>query len=114
MNKKTTAWIIIAASLILIGILIFVGAMTMLKWDFTKLSTVKLETNEYCIGEEYKNISIEDSTADIEFKISDSFSANRFIAHGTVDQLLQECSLSSAQIAQRIKDAIHMTEKNNA
>ena len=39
---------------------------------------------------------------------------NRFIAHGTVDQLLQECSLSSAQIAQRIKDAIHMTEKNNA
>ena len=74
MNKKTTAWIIIAASLILIGILIFVGAMTMLKWDFTKLSTVKLETNEYCIGEEYKNISIEDSTADIEFKISDSFS----------------------------------------
>ena len=39
---------------------------------------------------------------------------NRFIAHGTVDQLLEECGLSSLQIAQRIRDAIQMTEKKDA
>ena len=39
---------------------------------------------------------------------------NRFIAPGTVDQLLEECGLTSAQIAQRIRDAIHMTEKKDA
>ena len=39
---------------------------------------------------------------------------NRFIAHGTVDQLLEECGLTSVQIAQRIKDAIHKTEKKDA
>ena len=39
---------------------------------------------------------------------------NRFIAHGTVDQLLEECGLSVDQIAQRIRDAIEMTEKKDA
>jgi len=39
---------------------------------------------------------------------------NRFIAHGTVDQLLEECGLTSVQIAQRIKDAIYKTEKKDA
>ena len=39
---------------------------------------------------------------------------NRFIAHGTVDQLLEECGLTVEHIAQRIKAAIKMTEKNNA
>ena len=39
---------------------------------------------------------------------------NRFIAHGTVDQLLEECGLTAAHIAQRIKAAMHKTEKNHA
>lgn len=39
---------------------------------------------------------------------------NRFIAHGSVDQLLEECGLTSSQIAQRIKDVLDMTEKKNA
>jgi len=39
---------------------------------------------------------------------------NRFIAHGTVDQLLEECGLSVEKIAQRIKDAIAVTEKKDA
>ena len=31
---------------------------------------------------------------------------NRFIAHGTVDQLLEECGLMPEQIARRVKQAL--------
>ena len=67
MNRKTVTWLIIAASLILLGCLIFGGAMTMLKWDFGKLETVKYETNEYQISEAYESISILTDTADVVF-----------------------------------------------
>ena len=36
---------------------------------------------------------------------------NRFIAHGTVDQLLEECGLMPAQLAKRIKEALVRAEK---
>lgn len=65
MKKHTKIWLIIAASLVLIGSVAFVSVMTMLGWDFTKLSTVKYETNEYEIDEGYKNISIITDTADV-------------------------------------------------
>ncbi len=65
MRKRTKVWLIIAASLVLIGCIIFGGALAMLRWDFTKLSTVKYETNHYEINEDYKNISIITKTADI-------------------------------------------------
>lgn len=37
---------------------------------------------------------------------------NRFIAHGTVDQLLQECGLMPEQLAERIKKALESAEKS--
>lgn len=67
MSKTTKTWLIIASSLVLVGCIIFGGVMTMFKWDFTKLSTVKYETNDYEINEDYKNISIVTKTADILF-----------------------------------------------
>lgn len=67
MKKSTKIWLIIAASLVLIGLIIFAGVMSMVKWDFKKLSTVKYETNNYEITEEYRNISIVTNTADIVF-----------------------------------------------
>ena len=67
MNKKTKVWLVVAALLILIGVIVFGGVMSMLNWDFTKLSTVKLETNSYDINEEYKNISIITETSNVEF-----------------------------------------------
>ena len=36
---------------------------------------------------------------------------NRFIAHGSVDQLLEECGLTSETIAARIREAVRNTEK---
>ena len=38
MSKKTI-WLVIAALLVLLGVLIFSGVMTIFNWDFTKLST---------------------------------------------------------------------------
>ena len=46
--------------------------MTMLKWDFTKLSTVKYETNHYEINEGFENISIITDTADVVFVADES------------------------------------------
>lgn len=67
MGKKTTAWLIAAGALVLIGCALFVGAMWMQNWDFTKLSTSKFETNTYKVGEEFTDISINTDTADIQF-----------------------------------------------
>lgn len=67
MSKGAKVWLIIAACLVLLGCIIFGSVMTMFKWDFTKLSTVKYETNNYEINENYKDISIETDTADIVF-----------------------------------------------
>ena len=41
MKKSTKAWLITAGSLVLLGCIIFVCTMSVLKWDFQKLSTVK-------------------------------------------------------------------------
>lgn len=67
MRTKTKVWISIAIALFLIGGLLFVGGMTVLKWDFTKLTTAKYETNSYIIAKEYRDISIKTDTADIVF-----------------------------------------------
>lgn len=65
MSNKTKIWLAVAFSLVFIGCISFVGVMSMFKWDFTKLSTVKYETNNYEINESFKNISIVTDTADI-------------------------------------------------
>lgn len=67
MSKSTKTWLIVAASLVLVGCIIFGGALATVKWDFTKLSTTKFETNEYKISQKFKNISIDTDTADVVF-----------------------------------------------
>lgn len=67
MSKQMKIWLIIAASAVLLGTIIFAGAMTVMKWDFTKLSTVKYEENTHSITKEYKNILIVTDTADVSF-----------------------------------------------
>ena len=67
MSKAPKIWLIIAAFLVLIGCIIFVGVMVALKWDFTKLSTSKYETNRYEFNDNYQNISVITDTADVTF-----------------------------------------------
>lgn len=71
MNKKTKIWLIAAASFVVAGCVIFAGVMTVLKWDFTRLSTTAYETNEYEIKEEYKNIYLKTDIADVVIVPSD-------------------------------------------
>ncbi len=56
--NKTKIWLIVAVALILVGLIIFAGVMTMLKWDFSKLSTEKYVTNEYTVREKFEKIII--------------------------------------------------------
>jgi len=72
MRTRTKVWLIIATSLVLIGSIIFGGVMSVLKWDFTKLSTVKYEKNDYEMREDYQHISIITNTADIVFAPSEN------------------------------------------
>ena len=66
MNNKLKIWVIVIIIILFVA-LIFCGIMSKLNWDFTKLSTVKYETNSYEIVDNYRNISIIADTADIEF-----------------------------------------------
>jgi len=68
-------WLSVAFFLVLLGGTIFAAAMSMLQWDFTKLSTVQYETNDYKITDDYKNISIVTDTADIVFALSEDKSS---------------------------------------
>ncbi len=72
MSRKTKIWLGAAGLLTLIGCIIFLGAMNMIKWDFSKLSTVKYETNSYEISEKFENISVMTDTSDIKFIPSES------------------------------------------
>ena len=70
MKTGTKVWLMIAASLVLIGCIIFAEVMSMLKWDFSKLSTVQYQTNTYKISETFDSISITTDTANIVFAVS--------------------------------------------
>lgn len=67
MRTGTKVWLITAASLVLLGCILFVGVMTTLGWDFSKLSTHKYETSEHEISEEFSSISIYTETAHVTF-----------------------------------------------
>ena len=72
MGKNTKIWLIIAASLVILGSIVFGGVMSMQKWDFKKLSTVNYETNRYDIQEDYEDIRITADTSDIVFMPSEN------------------------------------------
>lgn len=76
MKRSTLVCIIVASSLILAGLLIFSAALGMLKWDFSKLSTKALETNEHTVVEDFDDIFIDTDTADIRFVMSENETAS--------------------------------------
>lgn len=68
---RKAAWLIAAALLVVLGLIIFAAAMTANHWNFSKLSTTKYETNTHEIKEDFSNISINTDTADILLVPSD-------------------------------------------
>lgn len=63
-------WLIIAAALVLAGIILFSVVMTANGWDFKKLSTESYETNTHSVTDPFENISIRVDTADVAFQTS--------------------------------------------
>jgi len=66
-KRHTNTWLVLASALIGIGLIAFVVVMTVLGWDFSKLSTVKYQTVDYAFTEDVDDIAIETDTADIVF-----------------------------------------------
>lgn len=67
MKKRTKIWIIIAVCLVVLGCAIFAGAMAGLKWDFMALSSSSVEMTTYELDEDFGEIYIDATTADISF-----------------------------------------------
>ena len=65
MKRGVGIWLVIAAALILVGGLIFGGAMMYMGWDFTKLSTDRYETRTHTVTEAFSSVSVEARTADV-------------------------------------------------
>lgn len=65
--KRKKSLVIAALLVLLLGCILFGGVMHMFQWDFSKLSTISYEINEYTINEKYKDITIDTDTADIVF-----------------------------------------------
>ncbi len=65
MTKNTKIWLIVATSLILIGVLLFVIVMTLNDWDFKKLTRAGFETRVYDIDEVFEDIRIIGDTTDV-------------------------------------------------
>lgn len=65
MKTATKIWLIVAAALVLLGTVAFLGVMTMLNWDFTKLSTTCYETATHEIYDDFSNVVIVTDTANI-------------------------------------------------
>ena len=67
MTNQRTVWLIVAAALTVIGVIIFAVAMTGLGWNFLNLSSSRFETNTYEVTESFESIAINADTEDITF-----------------------------------------------
>lgn len=70
MSNGTKAALILGTVLVLIGIIGFCVAMTVNRWDFKRLNTVKYETNTYVVNDDFQDIVITSETEDISFVLS--------------------------------------------
>ncbi len=67
MNKRVRIWLMIAAALLLLGAMAFAGAMTILRWDFATITTIRYQSKLHNITEDFQNISIQCDTANVIF-----------------------------------------------
>lgn len=65
------AFIIIAIILLVLGAAIFFAAFASAKFDFRNLETTKLQTKTTPVSEEFRNIQIDEDTADVVFARSE-------------------------------------------
>ena len=71
MKVEEKVWLIIASALVLCGLMAFVILMSINGWDFTKLSTEKMQTKEYTLSQNFNDVSIDTKAVDITFVKAD-------------------------------------------
>ncbi len=87
MNRSVKIWLSAAAVLILAGLLLFAGVMTINGWDFNSLAHAEFVADAFDIAEEFDSISIRSDTPDIRFLPSDSGTCRVvFYAHAKADR----------------------------
>ncbi len=72
MRRAVKIWLTVAAALVALGVILFVGAMIESGWDFNKLGTVAYTTSTYEADGDFKSISIDVETTRIEFASADN------------------------------------------
>ncbi|MBR2722471.1 MAG: DUF4097 family beta strand repeat protein [Clostridia bacterium] len=102
MKTGVKIWLITAAALTLIGGILFGGMMTLMSWDFTKLSTNQYETNEHRITEEFRSVLIRTDTADIKLVPSED---------GTVSVVCHEQEKCRHEV--KVADGTLVIERND-
>ena len=87
MNRSVKIWLSAAAVLILAGLLLFAGVMTINGWDFNSLAHAEFEADAFVIAVVFDSISILSDTPDIRFLPSDSGTCRVvFYAHAKADR----------------------------
>lgn len=71
MKRSTKILFIVASALVILGATIFLTAMVTNNWDWSKLSTMKYETNTHEINEKFNGISINTDAVDLVFMPSE-------------------------------------------
>ena len=67
MKTATKVFLVVAALLVLVGALLFVGVMAKNDWNFASLGKDDYETNTYPVTEDFQSISISSDTENITF-----------------------------------------------
>ena len=65
MIKKPKLWLILAALLMVVGLVIFTVAMSKYRWDFTQLNANPFENNTYELNGAFQSIALESDTANV-------------------------------------------------
>ena len=68
MSRKTKIWLWVATALIVAGLLLFGITQGMTDGDYSKLTTVAYETNEYKLAGDFYNITINTDTAEVQLR----------------------------------------------
>ena len=75
MKRSKIVWLIVAASLTVLGLLAIAFSIAASGFDFLSFGTTEYESNSYEIEETFRDISIKTNTADITVKRSDDETA---------------------------------------
>ncbi len=109
MKRSVKILTFIGALLLIIGSLIFVKALGDNNWKFENIEPNKLQTNVYELDKEFKNISIETDTTDVEFVLSID-NKNKVVINERKDELHQVNIIEDTlSIIEKDDDKIHFS-----